>query len=277
MKLISTKFNLLIGIATIALLLPPLVNAAPKSERIEFWAQSDESNVSQINQSDLQTILSKYVVDNNPSGINRFNYAAMTELDKKILRRYIRDMQAIDPRKYAQKEQKSYWINLYNALTINLVLEAYPIESITKLGKGFFSFGPWDDELILMQKQSLSLNNIEHGILRPIWNDNRIHYAVNCASLGCPNIQKQIYTATNTSTLLDQAARDYVNHARGVHFKGKKLVVSSIYHWYRDDFGKSDSNVIKHLIKYAEPTLKQMLLAYSGTFDHTYDWRINTP
>ena len=273
---INKHINLIVGLAILALLLPQLANAAPKSELIKFWAQSDESHSAKINHSSLQTLLDRYVVDNHPSGINRFNYGGMTEKDKQLLRTYISDMRSIDPRKYARKEQKSYWINLYNALTVNLVIEAYPIESIKKLGKGFFSFGPWDDEVITVQGQTLSLNNIEHGILRPIWKDNRIHYAVNCASLGCPNILKQAYTATTTDTLLNKAARDYVNHPRGVRFEDNKLVVSSIYHWYRDDFGKSDSNVIKHLIEYAEPPLKQKLLVYSGGFDDAYDWQLNT-
>jgi len=275
-QMLNNHLIRIFGLATIVLLLlPHFVNAAPKPELIEFWAQSVETNPAKINHSNWQTFLDRYVEDKHPSGINRFNYASVTEKDKQLLFGYIDQLQSLDVRQYAKKEQKSYWINLYNALTVNLVLNAYPIESIKKLGKGFFSFGPWDDEIVTIQGQALSLNNIEHGILRPIWKDNRIHYALNCASLGCPDLQKQAYTSTNTDNLLDKGAKDYVNHSRGVRFEGKNLVVSSIYHWYRDDFGKSDSKVIKHLIKYAQPQLKQKLSVYSDGFDDAYDWRLN--
>jgi len=259
------------------MLLPQFVYAAPKPELIKFWAQSDESNADKIDHTRLQKLLDRYVEDNHPSGINRFDYGSVTDKDKQMLRTYISDMGSIDPRTYARAEQKSYWINLYNALTVKLVIDAYPVKSIKKTGKGFFSFGPWDDDVVTLQGQTLSLNNIEHGILRPLWKDNRIHYAVNCASLGCPNLQKQVFTATNTDALLDKAAKEYVNHSRGVRFKDGELVVSSIYDWYRADFGQSDSNVIKHLAKYAEPPLRQKLLRHSGGFDDAYNWQLNAP
>jgi len=256
---------------------PHVLYAAPKSELIQYWAPSNESNQAIIDHSRLQVILDRYVVDKHPSGINRFDYGGVTEKDKQLLRAYISDMGSIDPRIYARAEQKSYWINLYNALTLKLVIEAYPVESIKKIGKGFFSFGPWDDDVITLQGQTLSLNNIEHGILRPIWQDNRIHYAVNCASLGCPNLQKQTFTSKNTHALLDKAAKDYVNHPRGVSLKDSKLVISSIYKWYRFDFGQSDNNIIKHLILYAEPALKQKLSQHTGDVDDEYRWKLNKP
>ncbi|MCV5656507.1 DUF547 domain-containing protein, partial [Escherichia coli] len=82
--------------------------------------------------------------------------------------------------------------------------------SITKLG-GLFSFGPWDQDVIIINGKSLTLNDIEHRILRPIWQDPRTHYAVNCASLGCPNLQTQAFTAENTQALLESAAKTFIN------------------------------------------------------------------
>lgn len=108
----------------------------------------------------------------------------MSLASKQQLKRYIQQMASLDPRDYKKQEQFAYWVNLYNALTVQLVLDNYPTSSIKKLGKGFFSFGPWDDDIIRVAGKKLTLNDIEHRILRPIWRDKRIHYVVNCASLG---------------------------------------------------------------------------------------------
>ncbi|GAB2199453.1 DUF547 domain-containing protein [Sessilibacter sp. MAH4] len=259
-----------------SLILSVNVHAAPTSELIDFWDESDEENTNTIDHSKWQTVLDAYLVSNHPSGINRFNYKAVSKADKSALESYINDLKNTDPREYNLAEQKAYWINLYNALTVNLILDNYPVKSITKLG-GFFSFGPWDKEIITIEGETLTLNNIEHGILRPIWKDNRIHYAVNCASMGCPNLSATAFTAENTEALLDQSAKDYVNHTRGVKIEGDKMQVSSIYEWYKVDFGGTDASLIEHLKLYAEPQLQEKLNSFSGKITDSYDWSLNQP
>ncbi len=254
-----------------------LAVAAPDNTPLEFWSPSDESNTDTIDHAAWQNMLEQYLDDKHPSGINRFNYAGVKSEDRKMLTQYLLQMQQLDPRAYSRAEQKAYWINLYNALTVELILKNYPVKSITKLGESFFSFGPWDDKLADIQGQKLSLNNIEHGILRAYFNDNRIHYAVNCASISCPNLSASAYTSANTEQLLEQGARQYINHPRGVHFEKEKLIVSSIYHWYKDDFGGNKKSLISELIKYAEPTLAKQLRNYNGDIDHDYDWALNQP
>ena len=102
---------------------------------------------------------------------------------------------------YNKKEQLAYWINLYNSLTIKVVLEHYPVKSIKEIKlSGIFKPGPWKKELVIIEGKKLSLDNIEHDILRPIWKDNRVHYAVNCASIGCPNLQNSAFTAKNSDS-----------------------------------------------------------------------------
>lgn len=93
----------------------------------------------------------------------------------------------------------------------------------------------------------MSLDDIEHRILRPIWQDNRIHYALNCASLGCPNLAPVAYTAANTEALLERGAREYVNHPRGVSFEHGALVVSSLYLWFKADFGGGKDGIMRHI------------------------------
>jgi Protein of unknown function, DUF547 len=273
----NTRVYLLITALIFLSIFTQTIHAAPANKLLVFWAGSNESNTETINHTAWQSLLNNYLISNHPSGINRFNYEAVSDIDHKKLRDYLSKMQQLDPRAYNRAEQKAYWINLYNALTIELILKDYPVESITKLGKSYFSFGPWDDKVTNIQNKSLSLNKIEHGILRPIFRDNRIHYAVNCASISCPNLAVKAYTAENTDQLLDLGARQYVNHPRGVTFEEGTLKVSSIYHWYKVDFGNNDKTLINHLIKYAKPKLATKLQNYQDDIDHHYDWNLNKP
>ena len=114
-----------------------------------------------------------------------------------------------------------YWINLYNAFTVHLILEHYPQDSIVDIRYGFFDFGPWDEKLLQIEDEEVSLNDIEHRILRPIWKDPRLHYALNCASLGCPNLQPESFYPGNVESLLNSRARDYINHPRGLRFENE--------------------------------------------------------
>ena len=160
---------------------------------------------------------------------------------------------------------------------MHLVATRYPVASIRDIdiSPGLFSRGPWDKKLVTVEGEALSLNDIEHRILRPIWRDPRIHYAVNCASLGCPNLQRRAFTGANGDALLDRAAHDYVNSPRGVHFDGRRLIVSSLYVWYGEDFGGSDTAVIGHLRRYAAPALAATLAAATSIGDDSYDWALN--
>ncbi|MBT7445877.1 MAG: DUF547 domain-containing protein [Methylococcales bacterium] len=252
------------------------VFSAPTAELDAFWQSSDESSAQVVDHARWQTLLDRYLNSQHASGVNRFDYAKVTTADKTLLTSYLNHLQGLDPRTLNRAEQKAYWINLYNALTVKVILDHYPIKSITKLG-GFFSFGPWDDEVASIVNHDLTLNDIEHHILRPIWKDNRIHYAVNCASIGCPNLSKYAYTASLTDNMLNQAASSYVNHARGASFKEGELIVSSIYNWYKVDFGGTDQSVIQHLLKYADADLKQQLEGYKGAVKDDYNWALNRP
>lgn len=250
-------------------------NAAPDAKLLPQWQSSNEANTESIDHNEWQLLLDNYLKQ-HVSGINRVDYAALKANDEETLNDYLDDLQDIDPRDYSKKQQFAYWVNLYNAATVALIVENLPVESITKIKDGLLSFGPWDKEWLEVGEDTLSLNDIEHRILRPIWQDNRIHYAVNCASLSCPNLSQQAFTAENTEQQLDKLASEYINHPRGVTFEKGKLKVSSIYHWYEEDFNTDQSNLISHLSRYAKPALKEKLDVLSNdSFKHDYDWRLN--
>lgn len=249
--------------------------AAPKSELWERWSAHSQNKVA-IDHSDWDAFLSRNLKPGK-DGINRIAYGAVGKSDRALLEDYLRKLQSVAITRFSRPEQRAYWINLYNAATVKVVLDHYPVESITKINisPGLFAKGPWGKKLLKIENEPVSLDDIEHRILRPIWKDPRTHYAANCASLGCPNLAPKAYRAGNMEELLETGARAYVNHPRGVTLRDGKLIVSSIYRWFQSDFGGSDAAVIAHLKKYAEPALAQKLSGVSRIHDHRYDWTLN--
>lgn len=250
----------------ISLLFSTLAWSAPKSELWPYWNQSNEANSEQVSHQSWQQFLNSYLVKQGQNTLVR--YQAVTVTDKSKLKQYIKQLEQVNPLEYSKSGQYAYWVNLYNAVTVDLILDAYPVKSITKLG-GLFSFGPWGDDVVSVNGKSLTLNDIEHRILRPIWQDPRTHYAVNCASLGCPNLQPQAFTANNTETLLEQAASEFVNSDKGVLVKGNKLQLSSIYEWFAVDFG-TEKQLFEHLNQYRTEAVTN-----TQNISYDYDWSLN--
>jgi hypothetical protein len=209
----------------------PEARGAPAVEPWPRWEANDPQTTRRVDHSGWGAFLGRYVVADTPDGIHRVAYGKVTGEHKAELDAYVRRLQDIPVSALNRLEQKAYWINLYNALTVQVVLKHYPVASIRDIGisPGWFSVGPWDAELIRVEGQALTLNDIEHRILRPLWRDPRVHYAVNCASLGCPNLQAQPYDPARLDMQLDAAARAYVNHPRGARLVKGQLIVSSIY------------------------------------------------
>lgn len=250
---------------------------APAADLWPRWQKHDQDSLIVVDYIDWDLILHRYINTNHPSGINRFAYSRVSEKDHMALKGQLQKMQAVEVSSLNRSEQKAFWINLYNGLTIDIILDHYPVKSIRtiNLSPGIFSKGPWGAKLLKIEGQELSLNDIEHRILRPIWGDNRVHYALNCASLGCPNLQPKAYTPQNLEQMLEKAARDYINHPRGVTFAINKLMVSSIYFWFQADFGDSEKGVIEHFKKYLSPENLKKLKTQEKNITHRYDWNLN--
>jgi len=251
-------------------------NAAPRAELWPRWTAHDPASSLAVNHAPWDRFLNSYVVA-GPDGVNRVRYGDVTVGDRAALRAYIDQLASVVVSRYRRADQFAYWINLYNALTVQLILDHAPIESILQLNisPGWLSVGPWGKKLVRIENELLSLDDIEHRILRPIWRDPRIHYVVNCASIGCPNLGTKAYTGDNVDALLTRAARDYVNNPRGVQFDAGDLYVSSIYKWYRADFGGGARGVIAHLREYAAPALAAKLSKFNDISGYQYDWSLN--
>jgi hypothetical protein len=249
---------------------------APRADAWSFWDMRNDDSTAVIDHGRWDSFLQTYTLPGDDD-IIRVQYARVSDADRQHVAQYIDDLQQLPIREYNSAQQLAYWINLYNALTVQVVLQHYPVDSIREIdiSPGFFADGPWGKDLLRIEGQALSLNDIEHRILRPLWQDSRLHYALNCASMGCPNLQPVAFRAETVDAMLEQAATAYVNHPRGVSFEDGKLYVSSIYSWFRDDFGDDNTAVIAHLQRYAAAPLGKALSAETRIAGFRYDWSLN--
>lgn len=205
-------------------------------------------------------------------GVNRVAYAEAAQADPAMLRPYLAALEAVDPATLAKDEQMAFWINLYNAATVDLILQRPTVKSIRDLGP--LTLGPWDNRIVGVNGSRLSLNDVEHGILRPVWKDVRIHYAVNCASIGCPNLAARAYTAERLEAMLEQAAADFINHPRGFARIDGKLRASSIWKWYASDWG-SVGGILDHARRYARRQSATLLEGADRIDRYDYDRKLN--
>ncbi|MGI9418719.1 MAG: DUF547 domain-containing protein [Geminicoccaceae bacterium] len=253
-------------------------SAAPDAVLWERWLAHDPESTETIDHDVWGEFLDRYLVTGT-DGINRVAYGSVTPEGRAVLDRYIAGLTEVRVSGYARPEQMAYWINLYNALTVQVILDHYPVASIrdVDISPGLFSDGPWGKKLVTIEGENVGLDDIEHQILRPIFEDPRIHYAVNCASIGCPNLQPSPFQADLLDRQLDDAAIEFINHSRAVDIRGGRLRASSIYDWFEEDFGGDDRGVIAHLKAFAAPDLAMKLEGVSGVgdYDYDYDWRLN--
>ena len=225
------------------------------------------------------TLLARYVVA-SPDGVNRVDYARWLKSteDRKALDEYVANLAARKPSAMPRGEAFAYWGNLYNAVTLKVILDRYPVASIRdiKSSGGWFDFksytGPWRELRVTVEAKKLSLDNIEHDVMRPTFKDPRVHYVVNCASYGCPNLMKRAWRASTLEADLDSAARAFINHPRGVTvLPSGGLKVSSIFKWFNADFGEDDAALVKHFKMYAKPELAARLAAATKIESDGYD------
>lgn len=243
--------------------------AVPKAALLDpAFAREDAGSAAVVDHEAWAGFLKAYVVAGD-DGVARVRYGAVTGADRAALQDYIAALEAVDVAALARREQLAFWINLYNAATVRLILDNASVASITDIRK------PWGTTVATVMGRALTLNDIEHGIIRPVANDPRIHYAVNCASIGCPNLAAAPFTGAGLDTELDAAAKAYVNHKRGVSVMKGKARLSKIFGWYQDDFGKDDAAVLDHIRQYAEPALAERLKGVTKIDGYDYDWSLN--
>lgn len=206
----------------------PAEQAAPTPEKKES-VKPDHGN--------FNLMLKKYV-----SAAGEVNYSAWKK-DQSGLKNYLGELSAINTESLSNKEAMAYWINLYNAATIQKILDNFPLNSIKDLNGGKV----WDAKIVALSGgRKISLNEIENEILRPVYKDPRIHFVLNCAAKSCPPIDNQALTAENLSAVLEQRTKEFVKNNRYNDITDKKMEISSIFDWYKEDFGDLYAFIAKY-------------------------------
>lgn len=194
--------------------------------------------------------------------------------DEADLDRYLAYLADVNPQALSRDERFAFYVNAYNAWTIKLILTRYPkIDSIKDLG-GLFS-SPWKKKIARIDGQLLTLDQIEHDILRKDFRDPRVHVAVNCASKGCPPLQSEPFAGSRLNAQLDRAARAFVNDPRFNRLDGTVLWLSRIFDWFAEDFG---DDVIDFILQYADSPLRDRLMQNRAAISVRYldyDWSLN--
>ncbi len=171
-----------------------------------------------------------------------------------------------------KNDQLAFWINAYNAFTVKLIVKNYPVVSIKDLGGSIYKVNtPWDEKFIHIGEETYDLNNIEHGIIRKEFNDPRIHFAVNCASISCPPLRNEAYVGSKLNAQLHDQAKRFINDPTKNKITKGKAQLSKIFTWFKGDFTASGLSIAEFINQYSEVKMtKKTKVTY---FD--YDWNLN--
>ncbi len=205
------------------------------------------------------TLTKKYVSSNG-----KVNYKGFKS-EIKLLESYLTHLEKTPPKKgWSRSEQLAYWFNLYNAATIQLISTAYPVKSIKDINSG----KPWDKVFIKSGDKKYSLNQIENAIVRPNFNEPRLHVAFNCAAISCPKMLNQAFVPNRLNSQLNKLSKDWINDSSKNKITENTIEISKIFEWYAKDFKKG---VLPFINKYSGTTISDdASIAYLE-----YNWDLN--
>ncbi len=197
--------------------------------------------------------------------------------DESRLDAYLQILDRSRPQELARADRLAYYINAYNAWTVKLILlhfkEGKPAKSIKDIG-GVFS-SPWSQKICRIGGEVLTLDNIEHDIIRPEFEDPRVHFAVNCASKSCPPLLDTAYTGEKLEQQLNERATAFINESRYNYLQEDTFYASKIFSWFANDFG----DIPQFIARYAGAGLKRNLLEKGSNIKVKYldyDWSLNS-
>jgi hypothetical protein len=193
----------------------------------------------------------------------------------KVLDGYLEKLEKEDISSYLPGHELAFWINAYNAFTVKLILNHYPVKSIRKISN------PWGQRVWKVAGQTLSLDHIEHKILRKEFKEPRIHFAIVCASIGCPDLQDFAFRGDKINEQLVLVARKFFASAKHFHIKkdGDTVIIyiSKIFDWFGKDFGKNKEERIAFMLTYLDQsTADKIKKAKSLKIKYLdYNWNLN--
>ncbi len=254
-------------------------HATVEMELNSFWDDREPQSLINVDNTAFREILERYVATDHPSGIARFNYEAFSVSDKAKLEQYLEYLQFLEPRQLNDPEAKAYWINLYNAATLNLMIEEYQdgdTDGFRVIRSDRIASRPWRRNIITIAQQKLSLEDILNTVIRPMYKDPRVHFALFFCSLGGPNMPTEVFEGENNEELLNKFESEYLSQSRAVRMDQGQLVLSEIFSNFDTDFAPSQSGMIAYLReRVPAPVAEAMNSATSIRYE--YDWGLNAP
>jgi hypothetical protein len=203
------------------------------------------------------------------------------------LEEYIGQLKTKDPNQLAnEKERLAFWINAYNAYTLKVICDYYPVKSINDLHTGGLILGTvlnktiWDKDLAVVNHKKFTLNHIEHKIIRPEFKDPRAHFALVCASKSCPALDREAYEGSKLDQQLNQAGHNFLSDPKRNRFDigRKRAYLSKIFNWYGEDFGKNSGELLTYLSQFLSRETAAAIRSDVGNWkiDYLeYDWSLN--
>ena len=226
----------------------------------------------------FDAVLQSHVAD------GRVNYAALKAAPQP-LNAYLDTLAAVpaaDFKMWSEKDRLAFLFNLYNAATLKLIVDHYPVASIKKIG-GFFNFGglgdgPWKQKVVRLFGQVTTLDHVEHGIIRQNYAEARAHFALVCAARGCPPLRAEAFVGAKLDTQLDEQGRVFLGQAEKNRVDAAKrtLHLSPIFKWFAGDFEAAAGSVEKFVTPFFPEAARAALAAGGFKVNYTdYDWSLN--
>lgn len=280
--MISRKLKLSLGALLAVTVSSGLVLAAikifsaPEADLWDRWAKHNENSEVVVSHDAWDQLLQEFVIKTD-DGVALVAYDDFSTEDRQKLDNYVVSLEETVVTKLNQDEQRAYWTNMYNAVTVKVILDHDPLDSIREIdiASDVLANGPWKAKLVEVEGQELTLDDIEHRILRPIWQDARTHYAINCGAISCPNLHERAFTAANMEETLDKLAIAYINDPRGLQVINGEVHASKIFQWFQVDFGGTEEAVLDHVRIYASDELREKLSGITSITSYGYDWALN--
>jgi len=241
--------------------------SAPASERV---------SIDQIDHSEWDALLQKYC---NENGMVDYTAWHRSTSDRQRLEKYLAQLSTADPKRSAKADAKmAFWINAYNAVTIDGILRVYPTTSIRNHTAKLFGYNIWDDLLLPVGDRNYSLNQMEHDVLRKM-GDPRIHFAIVCASIGCPPLLNRAYQSQELDSQLTANAKRFFGNRTKFQYdvSQKTMELSPILKWFSEDFGADQAALLRTITPFL-PDEPAQALAASGQVSVSYldyDWGLN--
>ena len=270
----AVRVQFVLAVIVCGLSVPPGVVFA-KAPQGKQWPASQQVSIDQIDHSRFDRLLQKYV---DADGYVNYKAWKASATDRRELVTYLGELGRASTTKTATRQAKlAFWINAYNALTIEGILQEYPTSSIRNHTAKLWGYNIWKNLPLLVGNGQYSLEQIEHEILRKM-GEPRIHFTIVCASVGCPRLLNRAYTTTNLESQLTLNTRDFFSRSQNLRADTarKTLDMSSILSWFATDFGKTRADQLRYLREYL-PSNAQSVATHPGVSVSflDYDWSLN--